>query len=155
MEAIRLSMTRWSPALEKETQQWMKGITYQPFCCSCLWNLKPLIHFACGHSICERDAWIYSTRDSRFNCLSYFHCCPVCGTPADKHARLRPLQAGYRVATFDGGGVLGVVSLIALEKVLQGLPAQLDPHHYFDLIVGTSTGKWHKAETCTSPLIKY
>ncbi|KAJ5110359.1 hypothetical protein NUU61_001616 [Penicillium alfredii] len=54
--------------------------------------------------------------------------------------RLRPLQAGFRVATFDGGGVLGIVSLDSLKATLAGLPLALPPCEYFDLLVGTSTG---------------
>jgi patatin-like phospholipase/acyl hydrolase len=59
----------------------------------------------------------------------------------DLYIRLRPLQAGYRVATFDGGGVLGIVSLIALRRIVQDLPTALSVHHYFDLVIGTSTGE--------------
>ena len=55
--------------------------------------------------------------------------------------RLRPLQAGYRVAVFDGGGVFGAVSLCSLQRLGEILPANLQPYQYFDVIMGTSTGK--------------
>lgn len=68
--------------------------------------------------------------------------------------RLRPLQAGYRVATFDGGGVLGIVSLVALESIveglegLEGLPIALPAYRYFDIYVGTSTGQLLDKSQC-------
>lgn len=105
----------------------------------CIWD-RPKVLFHCGHGLCERDAWRYSVRQRPFECIAGFLYCPACGAKIHSKLRLRPLQAGYRVATFDGGGVMGVVSLISLETVTKKLPVHLQVHHYFDLIVGTSTG---------------
>ena len=50
----------------------------------------------------------------------------------------------FNVAT-DGGGVRGLSSLCLLRDIFDGIRTELDqptlqPHEYFDLIGGTSTG---------------
>ncbi|KAK6860680.1 hypothetical protein PG995_004316 [Apiospora arundinis] len=52
---------------------------------------------------------------------------------------LKPVSAGVRVLTLDGGGIRGIVELEVLEQIefaLGGIPIQC----FFDLVVGTSTG---------------
>ena len=53
---------------------------------------------------------------------------------------LKPPTAGIRVLCIDGGGIRGVVPLLALREVEKaiGLPCKLQEH--FDLVVGTSSG---------------
>ena len=141
LDEVLLNMLTQSSELSHRSRASMKAITHTPFCSTCIWNLKPLIFFPCGHGVCERDAWIYSHRVSKYFTLSRFCVCPACGTPVEVLVRLRPLQAGYRVAVFDGGGVFGVVSLCSLQRLGESLPANLHPHQYFDVVLGTSTGK--------------
>ena len=53
---------------------------------------------------------------------------------------LKPPTAGIRVLCIDGGGIRGVVPLLALREVEKaiGLPCKLQER--FDLVVGTSSG---------------
>ncbi|KAF9884076.1 hypothetical protein FE257_002306 [Aspergillus nanangensis] len=114
-------------------------LTGLSLCCLCPWS-RARVFLSCGHGLCERDAWRYSTRREAYATLSHFLCCPACGATVNCRIRLRPVQAGYRIATFDGGGVLGIVPLVSLDSIVQKLPFGLRAHHYFDIIVGTSTG---------------
>lgn len=141
--AVAERMRPGYPALRNEVRMGLQRIKSRSLCCMCPWDMQPWLLLPCGHSICERDAWRYSgiqPDDAEYPTLSHFKACPACGASVDLKIRLRPLQAGYRVATFDGGGVLGMVSLIALQCVLEGLPRALSAHHYFDHISGSSTG---------------
>ncbi|KAJ5288362.1 hypothetical protein N7508_011137 [Penicillium antarcticum] len=144
LDAVVSRMGHQVPDLWHNAQLGLQKVRGKPLCCMCPWNMQPWAVFPCGHGICERDAWRYSgiqPNDAEHPTLSHFKACPACHAPVDLKLRLRPLQAGYRVATFDGGGVLGIVSLIALRTITEGLPRALSAHHFFDLIVGTSTVK--------------
>lgn len=144
LNAVAMRMDPGYLDLRSEVKTGLQTIRTRSLCCMCPWDLQPWLLFPCGHGICERDAWRYSgiqPDDATYPTLAHFKACPACDASMDLMIRLRPLQAGYRVATFDGGGVLGIVSLIALRCVLEGLPRPLLAHHYFDHMVGTSTGK--------------
>ncbi|KAJ6125884.1 hypothetical protein N7471_010377 [Penicillium samsonianum] len=143
LDAVVSRMRPQNPDLWRDAQIGLRKVRGESLCCMCPWDMQPWLLFPCGHGICERDAWHYSgiqPDDAEYPTLAHFSACPACGAPVDLKVRLRPLQAGYRVASFDGGGVLGIVSLIALQSIAEGLPKALSAHHYFDLIVGTSTG---------------
>lgn len=130
--------------LRREALIGVQKIGSKSLCCLCPWDNQAWMLLPCGHGICERDALRYSgipLDDIEYPTLSHLTACPVCRTPMDLYVRHRPLQAGYRVATLDGGGTLGFVSLIALRSIAEGLPPALSIHHYFDVIVGTSTGE--------------
>jgi hypothetical protein len=43
----------------------------------------------------------------------------------------------YRILSFDGGGILGVLTLVLLERIVQEFPTFIDKA---DLLAGTSTG---------------
>lgn len=120
-------------------QKLWQQIPCSHLCCMCPWN-RALILMECGHGLCERDAWQYSVRREPHGLLSYFPRCPACHAVADIQVRLRPLQAGYRIASFDGGGTRGIVSLEALGCILERLPLGLEAHDYFDFAAGTSAG---------------
>jgi hypothetical protein len=153
LDAVVSRMRLQIPDLWHDAQLGLQKVRGKSFCCMCPWNMQPWAFFPCGHGICERDAWRHSgiqPNDAEHPTLSHFKACPACHAPVDLKIRLRPLQAGYRVATFDGGGVLGIVSLVALRSIIEGLPRALSAHHLFDLIVGTSTGTF--SGSCTRNL---
>ncbi|KAE8335228.1 acyl transferase/acyl hydrolase/lysophospholipase [Aspergillus arachidicola] len=138
-DAVVRSIETWDGRTAAYVRKLWANSPCSTLCCMCIWN-RPKVLFHCGHGLCERDAWRYSVRQRPFECISELLHCPACGAKIHCKIRLRPLQAGYRIATLDGGGVMGVVSLISLETVTKKLPVRLQVHHYFDLIVGTSTG---------------
>ena len=53
---------------------------------------------------------------------------------------LKPLNAGVRILTLDGGGVRGIMELISLQYIEKELGGRLKIQSVFDLMVGTSTG---------------
>jgi hypothetical protein len=144
LDAVALRMCIHNSTLERDAQKGLREVGERTLCCLCPWDMAPFIYFPCGHGICERDAWLFSgitINYSYCSTLAYFRACPVCGAPADLLKRLRPLQAGFRVATIDGGGIYGFIPHISFREIDKDLPGALSPHHYFDIIVGTSSGE--------------
>ncbi|KAE8334318.1 acyl transferase/acyl hydrolase/lysophospholipase [Aspergillus arachidicola] len=135
-DAVVRSIETWDGRTAAYVRKVWANFPCSTLCCMCIWD-RPNVFFHCGHGLCERDAWRYSVRQRPCECIAEFLHCPACGAKIHSKLRLRPLQAGYRVATFDGGGVMGIVSLISLETVIQKLPVRLQAHHYFGLIVGS------------------
>ena len=63
-------------------------------------------------------------------------------TQSPQLMKLKPKCAGVRVLTLDGGGVRGIVELAILEELEQRVGLEVPIKELFDLIVGTSTGKF-------------
>lgn len=57
------------------------------------------------------------------------------------YIQLKPRCAGVRVLTLDGGGIRGVVELALLQALADEAGLGVPIRDYFDLIMGTSTGK--------------
>lgn len=131
-------VTSWSSRKAMDVARVMRKAVRSKVCCVCIWDYA-LIYLPCGHGYCERDAWKNSYREG-YSTLSYFRTCRACLQYAGIWLRLRPMQAGYRIFAFDGGGVFGMVSLIVLVIIVAGVPIGLDAHHYVDFSAGTSTG---------------
>jgi hypothetical protein len=138
-QAVVASMDADHKEQVDRTRAVWRQIRWSSLCCTCFWD-RPAMLLKCGHGLCERDAWRHSHRKDAYGTESYFARCPACNASEDTKIRLRPLQAGYRVATFDGGGVMGIVPLVALQCILWYLPFGLQGHEYFDFVAGTSAG---------------
>lgn len=130
------------PELQRAVQEGLEVVNPQSLCAMCPWDMAPEVVFPCGHGLCARDAWIQSG-SKVYETLARLEECPVCNKPAVAELRLRPLQAGYRVATCDGGGTKAISEIVALQSIVKAedMPRALEAHHYFDLVVGTSAGK--------------
>ena len=72
--------------------------------------------------------------------------CVLCFTPwpekPPQRIQLKPKYAGVRVLTLDGGGVRGIVELAILAQIERRVALGVPVRDLFDLIVGTSTGKY-------------
>ncbi|KAH6855719.1 acyl transferase/acyl hydrolase/lysophospholipase [Chaetomium sp. MPI-CAGE-AT-0009] len=74
------------------------------------------------------------------------HECILCGAssassegyPVD--TKVLPDFAGLRILSIDGGGVRGIIELVILERLETLIGLGLPLNHFFDLIVGTSSG---------------
>jgi len=74
------------------------------------------------------------------------HVCILCGAssasspgyPID--TKIFPDFAGLRILSLDGGGVRGIIELVILERLETLIGLGLPLNHFFDLIVGTSSG---------------
>ncbi len=58
-----------------------------------------------------------------------------------KLVRLKPRCAGVRILTLDGGGIRGIIELALLEKLHSRIGLDVPLQDFFDLVMGTSTGK--------------
>jgi hypothetical protein len=76
--------------------------------------------------------------------------CILCGEPAPTSQEqapytiaVKPRCAGVRLLALDGGGVRGIVEILVLRAIQEEINLKVDIpiRAFFDLIVGTSTGK--------------
>lgn len=107
-------------------------------CLFCL-CLEPEHILACGHAICDSCVCIFAIRS-----LGYDYCmptCVLCLAKVDFSVRLKPPTAKPRMLSIDGGGVKGVVALMFLNGLQRQLGDCSPLQDYFDLVVGTSSGK--------------
>ncbi|MCJ1354083.1 MAG: hypothetical protein MMC33_004070 [Icmadophila ericetorum] len=109
------------------------------FCCLREIPIHPLI---CGHVICTPCVNSYGIPKGRgFIEMSE---CPLDEAskvwPHSCHVNIKPSLAGVRILSLDGGGVRGIVELMALKGIEMQLPEKIPIRNFFDLIVGTSTG---------------
>ncbi len=54
---------------------------------------------------------------------------------------LKPPELGARILAIDGGGVRGVISARILQLLENELGCGIPLAHFFDLVIGTSSGK--------------
>lgn len=145
LDAVASKMRHSDSLLQEEAILGLQRIKATSLCSMCPWDMQPEVFFDCGHGICARDAWHYSQirlYESDHSTLAQFKACPVCSKPSSLRVRLRPLQAGYRLGAFDGGGTYAINELILLQYIIQPMPAGLEAHHYFDHVTATSAGKY-------------
>ncbi|PQE03570.1 patatin-like serine protein [Rutstroemia sp. NJR-2017a BVV2] len=109
-------------------------------CLSCL-GILPEHSLPCGHVLCTPcvEAFGRPVHKTLIE-LSY---CPM--HKSDKwdepwHIKMKPVHAGVRVLSLDGGGIRGIVELETLQAIETALGGDLRIQAFFDIIVGTSTG---------------
>jgi hypothetical protein len=109
-------------------------------CFCCLMDV-PEHPLPCGHVLCTACIKAYGKSQKETLQVS---CCPLhrestnWAKPAS--IRFKPVGAGVRVLSLDGGGIRGVVQLEVLRSIEQALGGHLPVQCFFDLIVGTGTG---------------
>ncbi|PIA80036.1 hypothetical protein CB0940_12119 [Cercospora beticola] len=109
-------------------------------CLSCL-RATPEHALLCGHVLCSGCVAIHGNAQS--DCITSLDQCPLhCDDafPRPWRITMKPLFAGVRVLSLDGGGVRGIVELEVLHAIERELDGSLPVQAFFDLIVGTSTG---------------
>lgn len=115
------------------------------FCLGCLHG-RPEYRLPCNHVICETCLEDFAVRDKDPGRLTNLNCA-ICGSVAPENEkwphsiRVRPQLAGLRVLTLDGGGVRGIIELRILNRLEEKIGLGIPLGQFFDLIVGTSTGK--------------
>ncbi|KAM0714602.1 hypothetical protein Q7P37_009898 [Cladosporium fusiforme] len=109
------------------------------FCIFCL-ACRPQHNLECGHTMCEdclrRFAFPQAGRESCFLMAT----CMMCQTRSQLRVQLKPLTAGVRVLSIDGGGIRGVVPLQFLCLLNSVLGSTDRLQDFFDLAFGTSAG---------------
>ena len=113
-------------------------------CFTCLQSVPDHV-LSCGHSYCPDCVKEFGQPSRYYEYGLIMDHCVLCQTEwRDEHSqliRLRPRCAGIRILTLDGGGVRGIIELALLEKLEKRNGLGLPIRDFFDLIVGTSTGK--------------
>lgn len=108
-------------------------------CLFCL-RRKPEHVLTCGHAICDVCVRIYGSMIPGNESKYVISKCILCAKKGSLTTRLKPVTAGVRILSIDGGGVRGVVPLEFL-RLLQGiLGAELLIQDLFDQAFGTSSG---------------
>ena len=126
-----------------DRQYGLQKIKSQRSCLCCLMRESECA-LSCGHCVCETCVVLFGTRAMPQRHAYQLRRCPICGQ--DNVGRVYnfvPPTAGLRVLSIDGGGVRGVIPatvLALLENRLAELGCSV--HHFFDLVCGTSSGKY-------------
>lgn len=112
-------------------------------CFTCLRTIPDHV-LPCGHALCENCAKDFGRSSQRQESVVEIDQCVLClQTWAEKQLiRIKPRCAGVRILTLDGGGVRGALEIAVLLKLEERIGLGLPIREFFDLIVGTSTGKW-------------
>ncbi|KAL8689851.1 MAG: hypothetical protein Q9218_004571 [Villophora microphyllina] len=129
-------------------------------CFSCLFE-PPEHPLPCGHVLCTSCLRAYGRTTEEY--VVELDDCPIESISKPRHQTwkvvMKPPDAGIRVLTLDGGGIRGIVELEILRLIEQALGGRIPIRHFFDLVVGTSTGgiialglvaKSWSVEACTS-----
>ncbi|RSL93075.1 hypothetical protein CDV31_014873 [Fusarium ambrosium] len=111
----------------------------QSICLGCFMNTPEYV-LSCKHIICRDCAVAVGEVIEHSPRLIKTSECPLDEEhEANTFLRLQSADMGTRVLALDGGGVRGIVELVALQELearLEGVPIA----SFFDIIVGTSTG---------------
>jgi hypothetical protein len=107
-------------------------------CFGCLRRM-PEITLSCGHAICEVCVRNIGDETSTFDSQYRIDACTLCRT-GKLLLGLKPLTAGLRLLSMDGGGTLGVIA-IGFMDVLQSILGNIwRIQDLFDVAYGTSVG---------------
>lgn len=67
--------------------------------------------------------------------------CMICGTPSHLRIQLKPVTAGIRILSLDGGGMRGVLTLQLLKNIQSALGSTVQVQDFFDVAFGVSAGE--------------
>lgn len=113
-------------------------------CFTCLQSAPDHV-LPCGHGYCPACVQDFGHKSIDFEYGLVMDHCILCQTQwHERHGqliRLKPKCAGVRILTLDGGGVRGIIELALLDALERRIGLRLPIREFFDLIMGTSTGK--------------
>jgi hypothetical protein len=116
-------------------------------CFACL-SRKPENTLGCQHSLCDPCTLNHGSSSTESPWTIKNNNCPLCNEKVDSTITLKPPTAGVRVLAIDGGGVKGMVPIVWLEELESILQLPIPIQHYFDFVIGTSSGTLHMASNC-------
>ncbi|KAF1995294.1 FabD/lysophospholipase-like protein, partial [Amniculicola lignicola CBS 123094] len=115
-------------------------------CFGCVFK-NPEYEFPCGHYLCSRciQDFDQSNHFGQYPGTVTFHFCVLCGANRDNEGwpfrvSISPKISGLRLLSLDGGGVRGVVEIITLKRIEDGIGLSLPIGEFFDFVAGTSAG---------------
>lgn len=116
-----------------------KSLKSNVTCLYCL-RRKPEHALTCSHAICEDCIRIFGSLISEKESHYRIFKCILCVEEGSVTARIKPVTAGCRLLSVDGGGVRGVVPLEFLNLLQQVLGDGLPLQDLIDQAFGTSSG---------------
>jgi hypothetical protein len=140
-----------SKVLKSEREFWKKLASYNT-CFLCL-SRRPNFKMTCRyrHTICSSCIKILGQPTLERSRYQHNECVLCGGTVLGGNKwtefYLKPTEAGPRVLAIDGGGVRGTVSARILQLLEEEIGIELPIFHFFDLILGTSSGRPNKIRT--------
>jgi hypothetical protein len=132
-----------------EFRPWLSRIKTFKCCLPCMIR-APEHKLPCGHMICEecyKDMGRSFATDPHFYEL---HQCPICAKPQVMSLRVKPVTAGSRVLSIDGGGIRAVVPIEFLRALEREIGLDMPIQEHFDLAYGTSSGMFSIAISYTA-----
>ena len=117
-------------------------------CYGCLFG-RPEYRLPCNHVICVScvEDFDETPKEKQYPGSFTHKSCIICAATSPKwpyRVHVKPDLAGVRVLSLDGGGVRGIVELIVLQRLESLIGLGLPLGRFFDLMVGTSAGKYHR-----------
>ena len=114
-------------------------------CKTCLLCLQraPEHVLSCDHAICEVCVIRFGMRVRPVLSQWRIPRCVLCGTNGSLLANVKPVTAGARILSIDGGGVRGVIPLEYLNLLQKLLSPHMNIQDLFDVAFGTSSGSAH------------
>ncbi|KAF2399012.1 hypothetical protein EJ06DRAFT_479226 [Trichodelitschia bisporula] len=115
----------------------------QTTCLGCL-ATAPEHPLACGHVLCTKCVQAQGNKLHTYNEVTLTGCplhASSSGAAPEVHViRFKPEQAGVRLLSLDGGGVLAIAELEVLRALQRELPSEIPIQAFFDLMVGSGAG---------------
>ncbi|KAH8710251.1 hypothetical protein GQ44DRAFT_626663 [Phaeosphaeriaceae sp. PMI808] len=125
--------------LLRQCRPWLSQVKIHTLCLTCLKSV-PEHKFPCGHMVCEecyKDLGRSHITDPHF--YEFDHC-PLCEIPCNVALRVKPITAGFRVLSIDGGGIRAMIPIQFLRALEQAVGLDIPIQEHFDLSYGTSSG---------------
>ena len=109
---------------------------------TCLYCLRrpPENHLSCEHAICNVCVRRMGDETSLFDCQYQIETCLLCHK-GNLLVGLRPLTAGLRILSVDGGGTRGVIAIEIINMLQSILGNVWRIQDMFDVAYGTSVGR--------------
>jgi hypothetical protein len=113
-------------------------------CYGCLFG-RPEYKLPCGHFICQECLIDFDQKEETGpHHIAIHRRCVLCAAPTIRQGYripVRPELSGLRILSLDGGGVRGIIQIVALQRLESLIGLNLPLGQFFDLIVGTGAGK--------------
>jgi hypothetical protein len=136
-------------SLLSEFRPWLSRVKTHKLCLTCMLQV-PEHSFPCGHMVCEACCTELGRSFDKDPHLHEFQHCPVCESPCDVTVRVKPVTAGFRVLSIDGGGIRAVVPIQFLRALEQAVGLEMPIQEHFDLSYGTSSGTFPAATSASA-----
>lgn len=142
-QAVEMNLQS-SALLRAETlrldSKYLKQLRTHLTCLNCL-RRRPEHVLSCGHAICDICLQIFGSNLEGHESCFRVNECAICSQEVSVIGRVKPVTAGPRILSIDGGGTRGVVPLEFLRLLQDVIGPALPIQDLFDQAFGTSSGE--------------